>query len=77
MNYMPDIQRQWDTVQKIYFSCLQKFGLWYDKIQKILASCHVRKKTENGNTTAMSFMQKIFATCWFYVAQQQSSLLSF
>ena len=42
----------------------------------ILGPCHVSKKTlENGNP--MSFIQNIFATYWFYLAQHQSSLFSF
>ena len=30
--------------QKLYFSCLQKIGLWYHLIQKIVAPLHVLKK---------------------------------
>ena len=36
-----------------------------------------KKTSENGNPTAYVVYSKHFTTFWFYIAQQQSSLLSF
>ena len=44
--------------------------------ETILALCHVLKKALETQLT-ISFMQNIFVTCWLYIAQQNSSLLSF
>ena len=39
--------------------------------------CFKKKRSKMETQLPMSFMQNIFATCWFYIAQQQLSLLSF
>ena len=61
MNYIPETQRELDTIQNLSLSCLQKFGFWYRKISKILVPCHILKRVlENGNPTARAVYAKYF-----------------